>query len=106
MFETAEPLHQSLGIVETVDGKDDLFVSEVAADGVADGLYFGIGCGLMKFIVVDADREQIDPNKTVLILKIVKIVIYSQQHFYGQQEMLYIVVGMEADQIGAHDAME
>src|SRR6202012_3216385 len=34
------------------------------------------------------------------------IVIYAQQHFYRLQEMLNIIVGMEADEVGAHDAMQ
>src|SRR6185437_886838 len=69
IFETLETLHQSLRIVETVDGENDLLVLEIGAHLIAVFFYLGIVATVMEFVIIDTYREQVDPDQPVHILQ-------------------------------------
>jgi len=59
----------------------------------------------MEFIVIYADREQIDPDQPVHVLQGMKMVLGSHQHSHRLKEMLHIVVGVKTDQVCPHNTM-
>src|SRR5258708_1092584 len=90
-----------------VHGKNDICIFQVAASDLIT--YFAdlriVGC-LMKFIIVDADGEKIDPDYAVLILQVVKVIIDSQEHFYRMEKMLHVVIGVKTDEVGPHNSLQ
>src|ERR1700722_13170164 len=105
-FKSGQPLHKPLCIIEPVNRKNDLFIFEVMKGLVPDLLHFRICGRRVESAIIDPYREKIDPYKPVLVLKVVKIALDTEDHFYRLKEMLDVVVRMKSDKIRSHNSMQ
>ncbi len=103
-----EPVCDSLGVVQTVDGQEKLGIGGGFLMGVEPSLQ--VGCfpffllrilfgSLMEFGVVDPHGEGVHHGHPVLQVHLVEIYLKAQQPAHGTQEMALVVIGVKPDQV-------
>src|SRR5690606_38267525 len=105
-FKSGKAMGYPLRIVEPVNRENNLLLFEILPDLLPLFDDFGIRCRVVKFIKVDSKGKHFRFDDPLTHFDISKLAVVTVHHLHRLEEVLHVLMRMEANQIRAKEAAD